>query len=146
MSDHRTPHPSIIARLVDTLRALRQTNIQTLLQVVLLPLCLYLGLWWLLSPMLIDRAHIATSAPNRLSAWDDCRSFVERSLARPATAVFPAALADGVRISRQADERWSVLGYVDTPARYAFACQLGYTSQRVILHQFHMEEIALLED
>jgi hypothetical protein len=96
--------------------------------------------------MLVDSAYVATSAPNRLSAWNDCRSFVECRLALPATAVLPNALTDGVAISRLSDERWSVLGYVDTPTRYVFACQLGSTGQRVILHQLHMQETTMLED
>src|SRR5687768_12966448 len=41
----------------------------------------------------------APPVPDRVSAWVDCRSFVEQNLKAPASAVFPLSNAAGITIA-----------------------------------------------
>jgi hypothetical protein len=91
-------------------------------------------------------------APDRVSAWVDCRSFVEQNLKAPASAVFPLSNAPGITIAHLSNGRWSVLGFVDAEnsfgavLRQDFGCQISYSGTQVTLHQLRIGDQALLEE
>lgn len=94
----------------------------------------------------------APRAPDKISAWIDCRSFVEQNLKSPASAEFPISNDPGVTIAKLGNGRWSVLGFVDAEnafgakLRQDFGCQISYSGTRVTLHQLRIGDQVLLED
>jgi hypothetical protein len=100
----------------------------------------------------IGRAPPAPRQPDRVSAWVDCRSFVEQNLKSPASAAFPISNDPGVTIAKLSNGRWSVLGFVDAEnsfgakIRQDFGCQISYAGERVTLHQLRIGDQVLLEE
>jgi hypothetical protein len=90
------------------------------------------------------------AAPDAIGAWVDCKSFVERGLKSPASAVFPLSNAPGVTIT-QADGRWFVVGFVDAEnsfgakLRQEFQCQMTYQGNVATIRRLVIGDTVLVQ-
>jgi len=88
----------------------------------------------------------------QIGAWIDCRSFVTKNLKAPSTAEFPLSNADGVRITRLASGRWSVVGFVDAQngfgamLRHDFTCEMTYSGDKVTVNKLVIGDQVLADD
>jgi hypothetical protein len=92
----------------------------------------------------------ASSGPDAIAAWIDCKTFVERGLKSPASAVFPLSNAPGVTIT-QADGRWFVVGFVDAEnsfgakLRQEFQCQMTYQGNTATIRRLVIGDTVLVQ-
>ncbi len=98
----------------------------------------------------MTRGSRPPAAPDRISAWVDCRTFVQQNLKAPTTAQFPSS--NEATIVRLNTGRWSVLSYVDSENSFGamirsdWGCQISYNGTQVRLHQLRIGDQVLRDE
>lgn len=95
-------------------------------------------------------AGTTTRGPDRISVWVDCKTFVERGLKSPASAVFPNSNNPDVSIT-EANGRWIAVGYVDAQngfgalLRQDFRCEMTYNGDTATIRKLVIGTTTLLD-